>query len=133
MQWLQNAIPQCSDTQQGDISQVQSLSLRIKGFVPHTGHPNPWDLHQRDKVPKHLALENNGAYIQGAHGAARILDTPVEGLMCRFTGSRNKHKCKFEKWLEGFPGGAVVENLPANAGDTGSSPGLGRSHMPRSN
>ena len=33
----------------------------------------------------------------------------------------------------GFPGGAVVKNLPANAGDTGSSPGLGRSHMPRSN
>ena len=33
----------------------------------------------------------------------------------------------------GFPGGAVVENLPANAGDTDSSPGLGRSHMPRSN
>ena len=31
--------------------------------------------------------------------------------------------------VEGFPGGAVVENLPANAGDTGSSPGLGRSHM----
>ena len=27
----------------------------------------------------------------------------------------------------------MVENLPANAGDTGSSPGLGRSHMPRSN
>ena len=33
----------------------------------------------------------------------------------------------------GFPGGAVVENLPANAGHTGLSPGLGRSHMPRSN
>ncbi|KAJ8781738.1 hypothetical protein J1605_010722 [Eschrichtius robustus] len=33
----------------------------------------------------------------------------------------------------GFPGGAVVENLPANAGDTGSSPGPGGSHMPRSN
>ena len=33
----------------------------------------------------------------------------------------------------GFPGGAVVESLPANAGNTGSSPGLGRSHMPRSN
>ena len=32
-----------------------------------------------------------------------------------------------------FPGGAVVKNPPANAGDTGSSPGLGRSHMPRSN
>ena len=35
--------------------------------------------------------------------------------------------------MSGFPGGAVVENLPANAGDTGSSTGLGRSHMPRSN
>ena len=34
--------------------------------------------------------------------------------------------------VRGFPGGAVVENPPANAGDTGSSPGLGRSHMPRS-
>ena len=34
--------------------------------------------------------------------------------------------------FKGFPGGAVVENLPADAGDTGSSPGLGRSHMPRS-
>ena len=35
--------------------------------------------------------------------------------------------------MEGFPGGAVVENLPADAGDMGSSPGLGRSHMPLSN
>ena len=35
--------------------------------------------------------------------------------------------------FSGFPGGAVVENLPANAGHMGSSPGLGRSHMPRSN
>ena len=32
-----------------------------------------------------------------------------------------------------FPGGAVVKNLPANAGDTDSSPGPGGSHMPRSN
>ena len=27
----------------------------------------------------------------------------------------------------------MVKNLPANAGDMGSSPGLGRSHMPQSN
>ena len=31
------------------------------------------------------------------------------------------------------PGGAVVKNLPDNTGDTGSSPGPGRSHMPRNN
>ena len=32
---------------------------------------------------------------------------------------------------QGFPGGAVVEGLPAGAGDMGSSPGLGGSHVPR--
>ena len=37
-----------------------------------------------------------------------------------------------KKEVLGFSGGAVVENLPANAGDTGLSPGLGRSHVPRS-
>ena len=40
---------------------------------------------------------------------------------------------KYKMCAWGFPGGAVVENLPVNAGDTGSSPGLGRSHVPRSN
>ena len=35
--------------------------------------------------------------------------------------------------VRGFPGGTVVKNLPANAGDMGSSPGPGRSHMPQSN
>ena len=56
----------------------------------------------------------------------------------------NKHRKRFLALLVsrqmqirttilGFPGGAVVENLPADAGVMGSSPGLGRSHMPRSN
>ena len=31
---------------------------------------------------------------------------------------------------EDSPGGAVVKNSPANAGDTGWIPGPGRSHMP---
>ena len=35
--------------------------------------------------------------------------------------------------IKGFPGGSVVKNPPANAGDTGSSPGPGRSHMQWSN
>ena len=53
------------------------------------------------------------------------------------TNRMKNHKKKYDKALKwtdvGFPGGAVVESLPANAGDTGSSPGLGGSHMPRSN
>ena len=32
-----------------------------------------------------------------------------------------------------FPGGAVVKNLLANAGDMDLSPSLGRSHMLQSN
>ena len=32
-----------------------------------------------------------------------------------------------------FPGGAMVKNPPATAGDTGTIPGRGRSHMLRSN
>ena len=34
---------------------------------------------------------------------------------------------------EGLPGGPVVKHPPANLGDTGSLPGPGRSHMPKSN
>ena len=41
--------------------------------------------------------------------------------------------CLYKMGMLGFPGGAVVKNPPANAGDTDSSPGPGRSHMPRSN
>ena len=32
----------------------------------------------------------------------------------------------------GFPGGSVVKNPPANAGDMGLIPGLGPSHVPGS-
>ena len=35
--------------------------------------------------------------------------------------------------IEDFPGGAVVKNPPANAGDKSSSPGPGRCHMLQSN
>ena len=34
---------------------------------------------------------------------------------------------------QNFPGSPVVENLPANAGDTGPIPGPGRSHMQQGN
>ena len=39
----------------------------------------------------------------------------------------------FKTTWEEFPGGAVVKNPPANAGNTGSSAGPGRSHTPWSN
>ena len=50
--------------------------------------------------------------------------------MCDFSwkkGSKLLKKNLFENYAEGFPGGSVVKNLPANAGYTGSIPGSGRS------
>ena len=35
----------------------------------------------------------------------------------------------FKKRLLDFPGGSAVQNLPADVGDMGSIPDLGRSHM----
>ena len=51
--------------------------------------------------------------------------------MKRCSRSVNSREMLIKTTRKGFPGGAVVESLPANAGDTGSSPALGRSHMPR--
>ena len=42
-----------------------------------------------------------------------------------------RSRIKKKEW--DFTGGAVVKNLPAKAGDTGLSPGWGRSHMLWSN
>ena len=53
------------------------------------------------------------------------ISSPIVILLCFSALKKNP--------FLGFPGGAVVKIPPANAGDTGSIPGLGRSHMPRSN
>ena len=64
----------------------------------------------------------------------RVTEEPSEGYQ---TAESKSPRCQRgqqpEERMQDFPGGAVVKNPPANAGDTGSIPGLGRSHMPRSN
>ena len=42
--------------------------------------------------------------------------------------AERSEKLEYDCW--DFPGGELVKNLPANAGDTDSIPGPGRSHMP---
>ena len=46
---------------------------------------------------------------------------------------RKRQNCGDNKKIRDFPGGAMVKDLPAKVGDTGSIPGPGRSHMPQSN
>ena len=52
-------------------------------------------------------------------------------------GLTRKESQQWEQQHEGpkrdVPGGPVVKNPAANAGDTGSIPGLGRSHVLRGN
>ena len=54
--------------------------------------------------------------------------TPVRMAIIKQT---NKNR-QIKNTQEDFPRGAVVESLPADAGDVGSCPGPGRSHMPQS-
>ena len=58
---------------------------------------------------------------------------PILNLMLNNNCSTGNGFLHIKLLSRDFPGGTVVKNPPANAGDTGSSPGLGRSHMPRSN
>ena len=68
------------------------------------------------------------------HGLLPLTDTMSPWCFWRHILHRLNGKMEtFKTQVMGFPGGAVVEGLPANAGDTGSSPGLGGSHMPQSN
>ena len=65
---------------------------------------------------------------------------PGQGLLCcsgldvkaaLFTTLLRVWQQLYERPLaRGFPGGPVVKNPPANAGDKGSIPGARRSHMP---
>ena len=45
-------------------------------------------------------------------------------------GETDRVKVILKSHQRGFPRGTVVKNPPANAGDTGLIPGLGRSHRP---
>ena len=66
-----------------------------------------------------------------------ILEIQRRGTSHKPRGSekmpREDDVLSFKELSRGFPGGAVVKNPPANAGDRGSSPGPGVSHMTRSN
>ena len=62
--------------------------------------------------------------------------TPAElafGLSTDYEGLGAEITSRIKKPERGFSSGPVVKNLPCNARDTSSIPGLGRSHMPWGN
>ena len=56
------------------------------------------------------------------------INVKIYYLMTRYSSSSHNIYC----W-PGYPGCSVVEIPPANAGNSSSTPGLGRFHTPRSN
>ena len=59
----------------------------------------------------------------------------MKGGLCNESVTIQQSSAELLKQLHflGFPGGSVVKNLPADPGDTGLIPGLGRSCMSWSN
>ena len=54
----------------------------------------------------------------------------MKKLRCQYSWLRNNNKWTlFKISLRGFPGGSVVKSRPTSAGDTGSIPYLGTSHI----
>ena len=104
---------------------LSSWSFQFLSNLLSIHFPQPvklmWKLIWNQQIPPSL---DRGHLPRGG----QMRGTSRKGLHRREFTDKNYKTCG-----EGFPGGAVVENLPANAGDTGSSPGLGRSHMPWSN
>ena len=79
-----------------------------------------------------LYKKRKSGHIKRYQGCAHTQERPCDDTVRRqLSASQGERSQKKPTW--DFPGGAVVKNPPANAGDTGSSSGLGRSHMPRSN
>jgi len=74
-------------------------------------------------------------------GCVCVLGALVEGLTEKIQSSptrirvqaRSARNYIIRTKRRDFPDGPVVKNLPASAGDMGSIPGLGRSHMPQGN
>uniref|UniRef100_A0A8C9BG45 WD repeat-containing protein 82 n=1 Tax=Phocoena sinus TaxID=42100 RepID=A0A8C9BG45_PHOSS len=73
---------------------------------------------------------NGETVISSSDDDSIVLCDCQEGKPKRTLYSKKYGLLQKDSW--GFPGGAVVESPPADAGDTGSCPGLGRSHMQQS-
>ena len=72
------------------------------------------------------SLSDQGVWVTSSH----LTDVPLVFQERKEENGAEKNTLKQHR---DFPGGAVVKNLPVNAGDMGLSPGPGRSHMLQSN
>ena len=87
-----------------------------------------------EKYYRSHVLQKHERLISGASGALTTwVREQTGGLSYGNQDGGSRKKLKTGLLHEGFPGGSVGKSPPAHAGDTGSIPGPGRSHMPWSN
>ena len=108
--------------------------------------PDPdFSVHVLSNFPCGSAGKESACSVGDLGSISRLGRSPGvrKGYPLQYCGLENSMDCivhgvtKSQTWLSdfhftslpflGFPGGSVVKNPPANAGDVGSSPGLGRS------
>ena len=87
------------------------------------GHDGDTDLEETSRC---FPLQKIGYISQGLNETCVWIHSS-EGAGKGEKGGKGSMKGEFG----GFPGGTVLESPPADAGNTGSCPGPGRSHMPR--
>ena len=108
---------------------ITKLNLLTIQFSTHA----PWYLPKWvDNLCPHKNLHTNVYTLELSQKAKKWLHINVYRAVVIITKTWKQPRCP-SRSEQGFPGGAVVESLPANAGDTGSGPGLGGSRVPRSN
>ena len=104
---------------------IISLKVAMHNFshCSHRGHSTSANPLSKNSCSDHLCRKSNGIYTNA---------TTMKTNLARLWATRSIF---LKNCISGGaePGGPVVKNPPANAGDTGSSPGPGRSHTPRSN
>ena len=127
---------------------MEYFSSKVFNIIPHLAahwHPSApgtvfsslgSDLHairleERLTAPESLVVGSQKTEGQNVPPESTTKATTSEGISYKEPVKSDRKLSS--KITLGFPGGTVVKNPPANAGDRGLSPGPGRSHMPRSN
>ena len=142
-EWIQKQDPNICCLQKTHFRPRDTYRLKVRGWKKMF-HANGNQMKAgvatliSDKIDfkiKNVTRDKEGHYIM-IKGSIQEEDITILNIYASNTGTPRYIRqmlTAIKEEIEGFPGGAVVKNLPANAGDMGSSPGLGRSHVPQSN
>ena len=109
--------------EQNNLGGVGRESILNK-YIQHI--PETWDL---VKLKSFCTAKENHKQKNNLQNRRKYLQM-MQPTRDSFPKYRNSSQNSNQKTTQlDFPGGPVVQNLPAKAGDTGSIPGLGRSRM----